>query len=169
MSQIKNLKKRQTAAKQAASAKKNKDPSSRMVVTKHNKQPAKPAPAKSRKSPAGKSPANARKSPARPQTAEFSQDSEDDDSGDSGDDKEELPDGDGKRKRGDGGVHARSTRKWTPLGFLILICQCGFDAVTTASDMRKRVMIKFIERYYHVQVSGSSHWSSLTHEVKAKR
>ena len=57
--------------------------------------------------------------------------------------EEEGADGDGKKRR----APSRSTRRWTPLGFLILICQCGFDAVTTASDGRKRIMIMFIERY----------------------
>ena len=45
---------------------------------------------------------------------------------------------------------ARGTRKFSPLGFLIMFCQSDFGAVSTATDTRKRSIIEFIEDKYKV-------------------
>ena len=61
----------------------------------------------------------------------------------------------------------RGMRGWRPIGFLIMICQCGLDAVTTASDCRKRFIIDFIEKHYHIPC-GFSTWSSLGLDMQVR-
>ena len=53
---------------------------------------------------------------------------------------------------------ARGTRKFSPLGFLIMLCQSDFGAVSTATDTRKRSIIGFIEGRYKVLCNGSTSW-----------
>ena len=53
---------------------------------------------------------------------------------------------------------ARGTRKFSPLGFLIMLCQSDFGAVSTATDTRKRSIIEFIKDKYKVLCNGSISW-----------
>ena len=76
-----------------------------------------------------------------------------------------------KKKRksmDDKDLKLRGTRGWSPIGFLIMICQCGLDAVTTASDCRKRFIIEFIEEHYLI-LCGRSIWSSLGLDMQVRQ
>ena len=65
---------------------------------------------------------------------------------------------------------ARSTRKFSSLGFLLVFLQTNFAYATTASasDQMNSVMIKYIEVNYRLNCAGVLSWAKLDSSIKSR-
>ena len=61
--------------------------------------------------------------------------------------------------------YSRSTRRFSPLGFLMVLCTSGLDTVTTASDDVKVRIIKYLESQ-HGLLCTTGLWKELSEEDK---